>query len=99
MGAERRLHGTGYLFGHGGGAGDERVYSSIGDPVEYEVRRVPAAVAECVCPARVLQSGGSHEDTNAPVLRWRRSYEVHPLDGCESLIGRRRLELAQRAHL
>ena len=63
------------------------------------MRRGRIALLERVLPARRLERGGRDEDTDPRVRRRRRAREGHLLDGGESLVGRRRLELAERAHL
>jgi hypothetical protein len=79
--------------------GGEGIRIAVGIPVEHQVRRFSTSRLDGLVPARLRDGGGCDEDALFCPSGGGRPRERHLLHERKSLVGRRRLELAERSHL
>jgi hypothetical protein len=77
----------------------EDVGTTVGLPIEHQVRSRPIGLIERTLPAPMRQRRRSHEDTSPRLPRSVRACEWHMLHSSQSFIRRRRLKLAKGTHL
>ena len=97
--AQRALHRAGDRGGEACDTGVEHVQGAVGAPVEDQVWRVTVALSSARSQPGTPERGRRDEDPRLRSPGRRRAHEGHVLHAREALVGRRRLELAERAHL